>query len=118
MMGAIVSYLAALLIAYKKPFLLFSEAILMGLLLYWVFEVVSPISKMSYYYVELFVIVFFLAGKFKELSVAGKILLIASMVLNFLDFVPLNMTIAEILTIGSYLTTRIFNNEKKLYAPS
>lgn len=114
---AILSYMGALLVSFRKQISLLPEALLTGVLLYWVFELAAPIPKTTYYYVELFIVVLYLAGKFTQLHKPEKVLLIFSMLFIFLDFVPINMLIAELFTMSSlavYLVRSRFNTPPDL----
>ena len=97
----LIVYLFALILCLKRPAKLFSEALFAGILLYWACEMTTPILKMSYYYVELFVVVFFLAGKFKKLHLQEKILLFAALAFPYFFFLPMNLVIAELFTMAS-----------------
>jgi hypothetical protein len=91
----ILAYLGALWVSIKKPATNLIDAILIGILLYWFGEITTPVLKMSYYYVELFVVVLYFAGKFKDMRLAERMLLIASFLFIFLDFLPMNLVIGE-----------------------
>jgi hypothetical protein len=93
-------YLFTLFIYLKKPAKSFSEALFAGVFLYWILEMTTPILKMSYYYVELFVVVLFLASKFKELHIKEQILLVVALVLPYFFFLPMNLVIAELFTMA------------------
>jgi hypothetical protein len=99
--GTVLTYLGLFYFALKRPFKGLPEALLMGMLLYWLFEITAPINKTTYYFVELFFIVYYLAGRFNDLHIAGKIFLMLSFLFNFLGFVPINMVIAELCLIAS-----------------
>ena len=99
--GSLIIYLALLYFSSKRPFGLLPDALLMGMFLYWLFEITAPFNKTSYYFLELFFIIYYLAGKFKELNTASKVFLLLSFLFNFLSFVPINMVIAELCLIGS-----------------
>ncbi|HYE54192.1 MAG TPA: glycosyltransferase family 87 protein [Chitinophagaceae bacterium] len=99
------AYAGALLLCYKKLVQAFSRAILAGILLYWFSEMTAPVLKMSYYYVELFVVVLFFAGRYYLLNLTQKTLLAASLLFTFLPFVPMNLTIAEFCTAACILIT-------------
>jgi len=110
-----VLYLTALLVWFKTTVKGLADAIMAGLFFYWLFEITGTIPKMSYYYVELFVIVYFLAGKFSVLSKSNKLVFLISLICLFLDFIPLNLTLSEILLIVSlcqYLLQKYLKNEK------
>ncbi|HMH33192.1 MAG TPA: glycosyltransferase 87 family protein [Puia sp.] len=93
-------YLTAFFLSWKKQTRFFSEALLTGILLYWFGEMTTPVLKMSYYYVELFFVVLFLASEFKALQVLEKALLALSFLFTFLYFFPMNLFIAELLLIA------------------
>lgn len=91
----IAAYLSALYVSFKKPAIYFVDAMLMGILLYWFGEITTPLPKMSYYYVELFVVVLYFAAKFRDISLAERLLLVASFLFIFLDFLRMNLVIGE-----------------------
>lgn len=112
----LVTYFIALVICWKKKILSMSHAVLAGLLLYWFSEFTTPIMKACYYYVELFVVVLLLAGRYRELTLAEKILLACSFILPFLKPLPLNMVSAELCTVlclTLYLARKIIFRKKE-----
>ncbi|MEO7046884.1 MAG: hypothetical protein ABI091_16395, partial [Ferruginibacter sp.] len=112
-----VTYFICFCACLVKPAQYFKEAILMGILLYWFQETTAPILKMSYYFVEIFVIVLFFAGIFKELNLTCKLLLISSFLFAFSRFIPMNLLDGELCTIAClfcFLYSAYFKGRKKL----
>ena len=99
--GTLVAYFVLLYFSSRKPFRLIPEALLMGMFLYWLFEITAPINKTSYYFLELFFVIYYLAGKFNELNNASKVFLLLSFLFNFLGFLPVNLVFAELCLIAS-----------------
>ncbi|RZK47619.1 MAG: DUF2029 domain-containing protein [Pedobacter sp.] len=81
----------------------FEDAIMSGVFCYWLYEICNPIPKMSYYYVELFIVVYYMAAKFNESSKFVKLLLMLSAVWLFLDFLPVNLSTSEMLLMASLI---------------
>jgi Glycosyltransferase family 87 len=100
----LVTYLSAIYFCIKRPARSFSEALLTGVLLYWMSEMTAPILKMSYYYVELFTVVLFLACKFIDLAFREQCLLLAGLLLSYSFFIPMNLVIAEVATMTALLS--------------
>jgi len=108
-------YLLVLYACYKKRFAATEDMILTGIVLYWLFEICGPIPKTSYYFVELFIVVYFMAGKFSVLSKSNKLVFLISLLCSFLDFIPVNLTLSEILLMISlcqYLLQKYLKHEK------
>jgi hypothetical protein len=91
----VVFYLTGLISLYKKPLRSFEDVVLAGIFFYWLSEIASPYMKMSYYYIELFVVVIFLAGKFHLFTMYSKFLFVSIAILPFLYFIPMNLALAE-----------------------
>ncbi|HYE54193.1 MAG TPA: glycosyltransferase family 87 protein [Chitinophagaceae bacterium] len=96
----ILTYVSTLVISYKRTVLSFTGALLTGILLYWFSEMTSPILRTTYYYVEMFAVVLFLAANTGRMPVAGKLLLLASFTLLFFSSFPMNLMFSEWCIIG------------------
>jgi len=96
----VTAYAAGLWYSFKGKANTFSRALLLGILLYWFSEIMAPILKVSYHYIELFPVVLLFAGGYKDLLLREKVLLAASLVFTFLPFIPMNLGIAEFCTVA------------------
>jgi len=103
------AYLIVLYASYRKRTADIVDLLLAGLVLYWLFEICSPIPKTTYYFVELFLVVYFMAGKFTDLTGSNRLVFLGSLFFLFADFIPGNLTIADILlviSLSQYLFSR------------
>lgn len=96
-MACVPVYLASLFASYKRQFVVFADALMLGMLMYWMFEFTAPLMKASYYFIELFIVIYYLAGKLQSLTKMEKVIILLSFVFLFLVFIPLNMVGAELL---------------------
>jgi hypothetical protein len=114
----LVMYVVALAVAWKKKFPSFPDALFAGMLLYWCVEMCTPVIKTSYYYLELFVVVYLLICKLKELTLFEKILLAGSFIFPFLKDFLMYLAVAELCTVccvASYLIrTVVFRRYKNV----
>lgn len=97
-------YIVSIFSFYKRRPANYTYALFAGVLLYWFSEMTAPLLRMSYYYVEMFVLILFLTGNFRNLPKSGKVLLIASFVFMFLKPLPMNLMTAELCTIACAVT--------------
>lgn len=97
----ILLYSLALYRCYAKPFLNFQNALLIGVVLFWVAITTAPVLKMSYHFVELFSVLLFVAANYRQLNRIGQWLLAAGFAISFLQIILMNLVLAEWLFIAS-----------------
>ena len=116
--SCVVVYFLALFYWWKSRASELGHGIMMGILLYWLFEICSPIPKITYYYTELFIVALFMAAVFKQALPVSRLLFVLSMVTLFTSFIPANLVLAEMLlmiSLAVYLITKypVRNSHKK-----
>jgi hypothetical protein len=87
-------YFTGLVVTYKlKPALI--PGLLLGIIMYWLFEIISQVPKTTYYFVELFPVALYLSGRLPQKPSSRWLILPAILIINFLDFLPANLALAE-----------------------
>ncbi|RZK47618.1 MAG: DUF2029 domain-containing protein [Pedobacter sp.] len=119
--SCITAYLLALIYWGKLRRAEPGDGLMMGMLLYWLFEICSPIPKTTYYYTELFIVALFMASMFSQTHPSARMLFTLSVILLFTFFIPANLILSEMLlmiSLGVYLFTKYRKGQSKKNHPA